>query len=72
MCDCIDYIFKDMSDMKRDIRRLQRLVKKQQRFNFGVCLFALSVLFYVKANDEDVSKIDKEVKEIKQELEGEL
>lgn len=72
MCECVDYIFKDMSSMKSDIRKLQKLVRKQQRFNFGVCLFALSVLFYVKANDEDVDKIDKKVKEIKQELEGEL
>ena len=72
MCDCINYIFNDVDKMKNDIRKLQKLVRKQQRFNFGVCLFALSVLFYVKANDEDVNKIDKKVKEIKQELEGEL
>lgn len=72
MCNCVDYIFKDMNCMKNKIRKLEKLVRKQQRFNFGVCLFALSVLMYVKANDDDVDKIDKKVKEIEKELEGEL
>ena len=71
MCEMVNYIFMDMRGMKNDIRKLQKVIRKQKKANLAMSLFMIGMALYIQWNDEEWKRANKELKDIKSELEGE-